>query len=423
MRSLGLSFDPMPATRALTIGLVGDALDPVTGRCLDGMVAYARFHDAVSVVDLRLARDRPGAEPVDLPDWVGAVDGVVIAGGLGRPEPPLPAWPGLDDLPTVSLMSDPAAGRHPVVAVDPEQVASLAVEHLSQLGVASFLHVGIAGCGNSRRHAQGFARVVANRGRAALVHDLDAPINGDFGDIAMPSHASLGRALTLLPKPAGVLCIDDRVARAVVLGCRPLGLAVPADVAVVGLDDSPFARHATPSITSIRIPYESLAARATAMVCGMIRAGTTRMPDGPDNLMPASLLVPRESTNGRDGEPIGRWLCGLDQQGAPDSAIERIATELGVSRRTFERQFLRLFGHSPAEEIRRRRLDRAKQLLEDQAVPIAEVAGMVGFTVTAFSRFFRKHTGCTPRDYRQQAADRLLGPPPAMTEHGSGGIT
>lgn len=164
-----------------------------------------------------------------------------------------------------------------------------------------------------------------------------------------------------------------------------------------------------PAITSIRVPYESLAARATALVCSMIRAGSDGLSGIPEESLGVQGLVPRESTNGPDGQRIGRWLGQLDQEGSAELAIGRMAADLGVSRRTLERQFQRLVGHSPAEEIRRRRLDRAKELLNDQSVPIADVAGRVGFTAAAFSRFFRQQTGSTPREYRQASAERLLG--------------
>ncbi|MFM1902806.1 MAG: hypothetical protein RLZZ440_706 [Planctomycetota bacterium] len=259
----------MPATRPLRIGLVGDACDPLTGRCLDGMVAYARFHDAISVVDLRTADKGDGQEPDELPAWLGEVDGIVRASLQGMPDQPLATWSRLLRVPTVSL------------------------------------HAG--------------------------------PIVGDLGDAkALVEESRLGEVLAPLPKPIGLLSLDDRIAKGIVFACQALGLAVPGDVAVVGVGDSPVARHAVP-------------------------------------------------------------------------AIGCMAADFGVSRRTLERQFQRLVGHSPAEEIRRRRLDRAKELLNNQSVPIADVAGRVGFTAAAFSRFFRQQTGSTPREYRQASAERLLG--------------
>lgn len=399
----------MPATRPLRIGLVGDACDPLTGRCLDGMVAYARFHDAISIVDLRTSCNGHGQEPDELPAWLGKVDGLVLGSPRGKPSQPL-AWSRLLDVPRVSLQAEPPDGRHAVVDVDPDQVASLAVDHLLDIGVASFLHVGVANCPGSNRRAQGFVRVLAARGRTATLHDCTEPVVGDLGDARrLVEESRLGDVLAPLPKPVGLLSLDDRIAKGCVFACQALGLAVPGDVAVVGVGDSPDARHAVPTITSVRIPYESLAARATAMLCGMIREERPGGPRPEVEQVAIDRILPRESTIGSDGKRLGRWLDRLDHVEIGDSAIPRIAGELGVSRRTFERQFLRLVGHSPAEEIRRRRLERAKELLDDQSVPIAEVAGRVGFTPAAFSRFFRRQTGSTPREYREASAERLLG--------------
>lgn len=49
------------------------------------------------------------------------------------------------------------------------------------------------------------------------------------------------------------------------------------------------------------------------------------------------------------------------------------------------------------------RIDRAKQLLEDNAVSIKSIAGDVGYhDANYFSKVFKKVTGHTPKTYRQQ---------------------
>jgi hypothetical protein len=240
---VGQSLDRMPATRPLRIGFVGDACDSLTGRCLDGMVAYARFHDAISIVDLRTACNGYGQTPDELPAWLGEVDGIVRGSLQGMPDQPLATWPRLLEVPTVSLHAEPRDGRHAVIDVDPDQVASLAIDHLFDIGVASFLHVGVGSCPGSNRRAQGFVRVLDSRGRTATLHDLAGPIVGDLGDArALVEESRLGEVLAQLPKPIGLLSLDDRIAKGIVFACQALGLAVPGDVAVVGVGDSPVAR-------------------------------------------------------------------------------------------------------------------------------------------------------------------------------------
>lgn len=51
------------------------------------------------------------------------------------------------------------------------------------------------------------------------------------------------------------------------------------------------------------------------------------------------------------------------------------------------------------------RISRAKELLADPAIRIHEIAEKTGFSdVAHFSRSFKKITGCTPGEYRNQQA-------------------
>jgi AraC-like DNA-binding protein len=65
--------------------------------------------------------------------------------------------------------------------------------------------------------------------------------------------------------------------------------------------------------------------------------------------------------------------------------------------------YLRLLGVSPMEDLIHARLQRARALLTDERLSVREVADRTGFgSVCHFSRLFRKHVGCAPRDYRRR---------------------
>ncbi|MFF3038838.1 helix-turn-helix domain-containing protein [Arthrobacter sp. NPDC055585] len=111
------------------------------------------------------------------------------------------------------------------------------------------------------------------------------------------------------------------------------------------------------------------------------------------------------------GSPSTAYLASArdfirGQLGRPDLSLARVAQAVGIS----ERHLIRVFaeaGTSPAKYVMETRLDRARELLTDpatMATPIAEVAAAVGFISAAhFSRAFRHHFGCTPRDARAAA--------------------
>jgi DNA-binding LacI/PurR family transcriptional regulator len=66
----------------------------------------------------------------------------------------------------------------------------------------------------------------------------------------------------------GIIGIDDRAAVAAMQACRLNRLAVPAQVKVVGIDDSQAARHAQPALSSYRQPLDEMAGCALEIALG-----------------------------------------------------------------------------------------------------------------------------------------------------------
>jgi AraC family transcriptional regulator of arabinose operon len=87
--------------------------------------------------------------------------------------------------------------------------------------------------------------------------------------------------------------------------------------------------------------------------------------------------------------------------------LSALAAEAGCSSWHFCTRFRRLFGLSPMALRRRRRLEQAALMLGDQERSVAEVAEACGFEdAFYFSRAFRQHHGCSPRDWRRSDGGR-----------------
>lgn len=93
----------------------------------------------------------------------------------------------------------------------------------------------------------------------------------------------------------------------------------------------------------------------------------------------------------------------LEQQlEARDVDLERLASELFISRTQLNRRVKALTDETMRDRVNRLRAERAKQLLATDNQTIGEVARACGFDDTAyFSRFFRKMTGQSPTDYKK----------------------
>ena len=87
---------------------------------------------------------------------------------------------------------------------------------------------------------------------------------------------------------------------------------------------------------------------------------------------------------------------------AEDIDSVRLATEFSVSRSKLDRDFKNAIGETAKTFIESCRLTYAKKLLSsDENIKISELAELCGFTSdTYFYRFFKKHTGLTPSEYK-----------------------
>jgi len=84
--------------------------------------------------------------------------------------------------------------------------------------------------------------------------------------------------------------------------------------------------------------------------------------------------------------------------------VQDVAQHVGLSRRALERRFLVCLKSSPAKEIWKARITKAKGLLQNSTCLIADVAKESGFTSLEYFRtVFRSKTGLTPKKYRVQS--------------------
>jgi LacI family transcriptional regulator, galactose operon repressor len=146
-----------------------------------------------------------------------------------------------------------------------------------------------------------------------------------------------------------------------------------------------------------RIGYEA-AALLDRMIHGMA------CPPKPIRIPPHGVLS-RQSTDilAIDDESVVQALRFIQDHASQDIVVKDILREVPVSRRYLEIQFRHYLGRSPAEEIRRVRLEKARSLLTRSDLSIGEIAVACGFAnSTRLGVAFRKSYGQTPLSYRKQ---------------------
>jgi AraC family transcriptional regulator len=92
----------------------------------------------------------------------------------------------------------------------------------------------------------------------------------------------------------------------------------------------------------------------------------------------------------------------IESRLAADLTLQELAAEIGYSRAHFLRMFRATTGMTPHRYVLKRRVERARQLLEQVELSIAEVAFRCGFSSQAhLTVAFRNEFGVTPAEYRR----------------------
>ncbi len=75
----------------------------------------------------------------------------------------------------------------------------------------------------------------------------------------------------------------------------------------------------------------------------------------------------------------------------------------GLTARTFKRRFKAATGEPPGVYVQRRRVERAKRMLERGEEPVEAISWAVGYEDPAsFRRLFKRLAGCSAGKYRRR---------------------
>ncbi len=368
-------------------------------RLTEGVLAFQNEKGGYALRDFRFS-DPHFERPEGPPAWGGwKPDGIVCAVGT---EPGLAEWLISSELPLVNMTADVRQSLIPSVHCC--GAGKLAVEHFSALGYKNIAHVGLKGMRGSDLRRKNIGADIKAAGCHAFFCELNNdPVGGtDARFEKVASESALLEFLKSAPKPLAVSAMNDDFARCVCMACQTLGLAIPEDVAVMGVDDTSVARLNIPPLSSIRTPGDRVGYEAMKLLAAMIDGSP--IPAEP-TLIECESIVVRQSTQKSEDMSIDRAVRLIEAEACQGLSVSDLVRFLGVSRSNFEKRFTEHVGRTPGQEIQRVKFERAKELLAKTELSITRITGMLGFSRSSvFGAFFKKHEGVTPTEYRRAKA-------------------
>lgn len=313
----------------------------------------------------------------------------------------------------VTLSSDAPGAGLPAVLSDDEAVGRLGAEHFLERGFRSLGFCGAPAVPWDAARWRGFAERAAALGAEASlfrsVHSSDPAASRRLG-------RRLSGWLAAAPKPFAVLGADDTYAFQVLEAAQRLGLRVPQEVAVLGVDNNLLVCSSTqPPLSSIEQDAFQAGYRAAQMMEDLLNGAAP--PRAPLLVAPRGVQVRASSDVFAVADPVVEAAVAfIGERLAQPLGVEAIAAAAGVSRRTLEVRFSARLGTTLNRFLRQRRLERAKALLLDPNLSVQEVARLSGYpSPSHFCAQFREATAATPAVWRQQAAAHGPGAPSPAT--------
>lgn len=307
-------------------------------------------------------------------------------------------------IPVVRVRLDPGPPPQPDMchlALDGIAGAQLAAEHFAERRFRDVGYVAHTPTGGLRKCFDAFCKRAKELGCTCHPFYLEQDPSADEMVRLQRRTRAFTEWLMERPRPIGLYTFT-RTATAVCNMCNFAGVHVPEEVAILCNSYSRSECLVTPvPLSAVEFGDDLLGLEAVRLLESLAAGGpepkTLRM-------IPPKGVVLNRSTDilAVDDAKVARALRFMwDHLSQPLTVLD-VAAELAVSRRTLERAFRQALGRGINVELRRKRLETARELLRMTDRSIAGIAEAVGFgSVNYLHRAFRREFGMTPRQYRQ----------------------
>ena len=360
---------------------------------LRGVNRWIQEHGPWSVFVERRGLD--SAVPRWLSGWQG--DGILSRTGSAAMDKAIAAT----GLPAVELRASKLAHNRPFVGVDNHELGQLVAVHFKDNGFTNFAVFDLDTETYFEQRRDGFIQFVEGLGRPC--HTYHVGRGGEHPTDWERHQTAVAQWLTSLPKPIGILACTDQLGFWLLDACRRAEIAVPEEVAVVGVEnDETLCQMATPRLSSVAFDGDRVGYEAAALLAELMRG---EPPPAEPLVIPPQGIVTRQSSDiVAIADPhVAAALRFIREHACHGLAVTEVVRQIGISRTALERKMKASIGRTPGEEIVRVRFARVKALLLETDLTLASIATRCGMEHPQYmAEAFKKQFGMTPGAYREK---------------------
>ena len=280
-------------------------------------------------------------------------------------------------VPVVALSGDVRQVKIARMVADDLQIGRLAAEHLMERGFTDLGFYKFTGADRVQGREEGFRLAVQRAGRRYHLLDWHAASQ------QKPSRnwfEWIKRQLRTLPSPIGIMAQSDLRAAYLISACEAVDLAVPEQVAVIGVDNDEHACElASVPISSVDYTREMVAYEGAKLLDRLMRG--ERTPRKPIKIAPRGVVVRRSSDIfAVTHKAVARALHFIREHYREPISVDDVIAASQASRCGLYRAFQKHVGRSVGQEIDRQRVEHAKTLLRQSREKLYRIAHRSGLS-------------------------------------------
>ena len=209
--------------------------------------------------------------------------------------------------------------------------------------------------------------------------------------------------LRSLPKPIAIMACDDNQGSNLIEACHGLGIKIPSEVSVIGVDnDESLCSLGSTTLSSVQIDIEEGGRETAALVERLVAD-----PGAPaeDVVLKPVKIVGRMSSAAfaTADQQILKALVFIHKNALKKISVSDVMVEAALSRRLLERRFKSVTGKTLYEYITDQKLRHFAEQLEETDEQVINIALSMGENDTkSISRRFKQLYGCTPVEWREK---------------------
>ncbi|MDZ4818778.1 MAG: DNA-binding transcriptional regulator [Planctomycetota bacterium] len=395
---------PIPGDRAFhcglkksakTIALAVHVAVPHVEGIVHGVVDYAKSH-----CNWRFALNLEAyAFPLDdVSDCDGAIAMIETEDQMRRAK----SW----GCPVINVADTLKGFGLPSVMNDNRKLGQMAAVHLKSRGLRHFAFYGLEHMWYSQERCAGFCEVIEASGAKCFV--FESPICSRAVSTSQWQCSEFDEWLLRLPRPCGLMATHDFRAWAAIESCRRLGIAVPYEIAIVGVDDNTaICSSCSPPLTSVRPNSHQVGYRAAELLNKLLE---NQSKNTECLLIKPDRITVRGSTDtvAVNDPTLQKAVDYIHSNFYFQINVADVARTLGVSRRWLSFLFHEHFGITTQDYIAAIRVKWAKDLLlQTPFLALKDIGHRCGFaSADRLNKVFTRITGSSPRSYRDSKLGR-----------------